>query len=706
MAPSRCFQQLPKGFAMSDRTPQEEEEHLAEAQRIRDEEELGLRRPQGFSRWLVPVIALCWSLFQLSLASWLLIDSTKTRAIHLAFAFLIVFMSYPTLRRQVKIPGLRWLGEKHRIPFPDLIVALLAAGSALYIVFDYEGLASRIGMPISRDLLIGGFLVIILLEGTRRVIGPALPLIAIVFTLYAFFGPYMPSFLAFKGVGLERYVGQIALTTEGIFGIPLDVSARIVFLFVLFGTMLEKAGAGRFFIDLAMSLLGRYKGGPAKAAVMSSGLTGLVSGSSIANVVTTGTFTIPLMKKVGYPPEKAAAIEVAASVDGQLMPPIMGAAAFIIAEYVNIPYLEVCKAAAIPAFASYATLFFITHLEASKLGLHGLPKADLPRFFTTLLSGLHYLIPLAVLLYELIIPRHSPDLAAFRAILVLMAVMLLQRPLSARKEGASPLSGLLRGGKEIFQGLVGGARNMVSVALATAAAGIIVGVVTLGLGGLITDVIDHLSQGNIFLMLLITAFASLILGMGLPTTATYIVMASLTAPAIVEIADMQGFFVPLIAAHLFCFYFGILADDTPPVGLAAYAASAIAKSDPIKTGFQSFFYDIRAAVLPFMFIFNNDILLFGIDSWPLALTIFVMTCLGTFAFASLTQGYFIAKNRWYEAILLIFISAIMFRPGFFSEFAGMDTKYWMYLIGIALWGVIYLLQRPRRPGAETGPASA
>ena len=329
-----------------------------------------------------------------------------------------------------------------------------------------------------------------------------------------------------------------------------------------------------------------------------------------------------------YPDYKAGAIEVAVSTNGQLMPPVMGAAAFIIAEYVNISYLEVCKAAAVPAFASYMALFWLTHLEAGKLGMKGLPKADLPAFWYTLKNGWHYLFPILMLLYELIIPRHSPDLAAFRAVLVLCVIMLLQHVVTRRKKNITVIDGLKIGFFDIVNGLIKGARNMVSVAVATASAGIVVGVVTMGLGGLITSVIDTLSMGNIFLMLLITAVTCLILGMGLPTTANYIVMASLTAPALVTIAEWQGFEVPLIAAHLFVFYFGILADDTPPVGLAAYAAAAIAKSDPIKTGLQGFAYDIRTAVLPFMFIFNTDMLLIGIDSFPLAIYIFVMTCIG------------------------------------------------------------------------------
>jgi TRAP transporter 4TM/12TM fusion protein len=671
------------------------EEGAKAAQRIKEEEELGLRKVTGPLKWAVPAIALCWSLFQLSLSSFLLLDSTYIRAIHLAFAFLIVFLSYPTLRREVPIPGLRWLGQKHNIPVADIVIAVLAALAALYIAIDYEGIAGRVGRPNPRDMACGIFLVIVLLEAARRVIGPALSVIALGFTGYAFFGPYMPDFLAFKGVSLSRYVGQISLTTEGIYGIPLDVSARIVFLFVLFGSMLDKAGAGKFFIDLAMSLLGRFKGGPAKAAVLSSGLTGLVSGSSIANVVTTGTFTIPLMKKVGYPAKKAAAIEVAASTDGQIMPPIMGAAAFIIAEYVNIPYIEVCKAAAVPAFASYATLFYLTHIEASKLGLSGLPKADLPQFFKTLVSGLHFLIPLSVLLYELIIPRHSPDLAAFRAIMVLTVIMLVQNPIRARVMGESIGQGFKRGVKDIINGMVAGARNMVSVAVATAAAGIIVGVVTMGLGGLITEIIGYLSRGNVLLMLIITAIASLLIGMGLPTTATYIVMASLTAPVIVTLGASQGFVVPLIAAHLFCFYFGILADDTPPVGLAAYAASAIAKSDPIPMGIQGFMYDIRTAILPFMFIFNHDIILWGIDSWPLGILIFVMTSIGAFAFASATQGWFIDRNRWYDIPLLLGVSALMFRPDYFAKLVNVDNHYLTYMAGLILWAIIYLIQKLR-----------
>ncbi len=691
---------------MSDHEIQEKDEGVEIARRMAEEEEGIGRRPKGFSKYIIPTVAVLWSFFQLSIASWLILDSTFIRAIHLGFALLIVFLNYPLFKKTRF--GLRYLSAKDRIPILDYIIGIIAAFAAIYIVIDYAGLITRYGAPITRDIVIGFTLIVLLLEATRRVIGPALPTIAAIFLIYSFLGPYMPDLIAFKGASLNRLMGQMTMSTEGIYGIPLDVSATIVFLFVLFGAMLDKAGAGQYFIKLALALLGGFKGGPAKAAIVGSGLTGLVSGSSIANIVTTGTFTIPLMKKVGYPSTKAAAVEVAASTDGQLAPPIMGAAAFIIAEYVNVPYIAVIKAAAIPAFASYAALFFITHIEASKLRLKGMTRSELPAFFRTLLSGAHFLVPLCFLLYELIVVRHSPELAAFNAIWVMAIVMFFQNPVKAyiKKEPLGPA--FKQSVVDIFSARAAGGRNMVSVALATAAAGIIVGVVALGLGQLITQIIDTLSGGNIFLMLIITAFASLVIGMGLPTTATYIVMASLTAPAIVAIGGMQGFIVPLMAAHLFCFYFGILADDTPPVGLAAYAAAAIAKSPPVPTGLQGFMYDIRTAILPFMFIFNSDLILHNISSWPQGLLIFVMACVGNFAFASATQGWFVAKNRIYEVPLFLFVTLNLMRPDLIASWIGVphEQRYWTYLIGLAVYGLLYLMQQPRIPKEAAAPFTA
>jgi TRAP transporter 4TM/12TM fusion protein len=690
---------------MSNNEMIEKDDGLELARRMAEEEEGIGRKPLGPSKYVIPTIAVIWSLFQLSIASWLILDSTFIRAIHLGFALLIVFLNYPLFKKTHF--GLKFLSTTTKIPIIDYIIAIVAALSALYIALDYTGMTTRYGSPILRDIILGALLVILLLEASRRVIGPALPVIASFFILYSFLGPYMPDVVAFKGVSLNRFMGQMTMSTEGIYGIPLDVSATIVFLFVLFGAMLDKAGGGHYFIQLALALLGGFKGGPAKAAIVGSGLTGMVSGSSIANIVTTGTFTIPMMKKVGYPATKAAAVEVAASTDGQLAPPIMGAAAFIIAEYVNVPYIEVVKAAAIPAFASYAALFYITHIEASKLGLSGLPRKELPLFFKTLISGIHYLVPLTMLLYELIVVRHSPELAAFNAIWVMAIIMLFQNPVKAylKKEPIGPA--FKQSGIDILSALASGARNMVSVALATAAAGIIVGVVALGLGGLITQIVETISGGNIYLMLIITALASLTIGMGLPTTATYIVMASLTAPVIVHIGGAAGFIVPLMSAHLFCFYFGILADDTPPVGLAAYAAAAIAKSPPIATGLQGFMYDIRTAILPFMFIFNSDLILHNITSWPQGILIFLMACFGNFAFASATQMWFVAKVRFYEIPLLLSVTVALMRPDAVASWIGIphDQRYWVYPIGLAIFGLIYLIQRPRIPKPGTVPAT-
>jgi len=690
---------------MTDRPDIEpKDEGLELARKMAEAEEGVSRRPKGPVKWVIPAIGVVWSLFQLSIASWWILDTVFIRAIHLGFAMLLVYLNYPVFKQTRW--GLKFLSIKDRIPPWDFVLAAVACFAAVYIAVDYYGVTERYGAPITRDIVVGLILMVMLLEAARRVIGPALSVIALLFCVYAFFGPYMPDVIAFKGVSLNRFMGQITMSTEGIYGIPLDVSATIVFLFVLFGAMLDRAGAGRYFIQLALSILGGFKGGPAKAAVMGSGLTGLVSGSSIANIVTTGTFTIPLMKKVGYPATKAAAVEVAASTDGQLAPPIMGAAAFIIAEYVNVPYVAVIKAAAIPAFASYAALFYITHIEASKLGLRGLPRAELPLFFKTLIGGAHFLVPLCMLLYELIVVRHSPELAAFNAIWVMAVIMLFQNPVKAylKKEPIAPA--FWKSIVDIFWAMASGARNMCAVALATAAAGIIVGVVAMGLGGLITEVIDVLSGGNIFLLLVITAVASLIIGMGLPTTATYIVMASLTAPVIVEVGGYMDFVVPLMAAHLFCFYFGILADDTPPVGLAAYAAAAIAKSPPIPTGIQGFMYDIRTAILPFMFIFNSDLILHNIDSWPQGLLIFAMACLGNFAFASATQGWFVARNKIWEMPIFLCITLVLMRPDLIAQWMGLapEKRYWTYLIGLAIYGIAYLMQRPRIPKPDAAPA--
>jgi len=657
----------------------------------------GSRIVSGPSKWLVPILAVAWSVFQLLTASVLLLDATIIRSIHLAFAICLVFLTHPMFKKKKKNHILKYLSRKDRYTVLDCIIAFTAAGLALYLAFDYIGLSGRQGSPIPRDLVIGFALILFLLEASRRALGPALPIVACVFILYAFWGPYMPSVLAFKVVSINRFIGQITMSTEGIYGLPLDVSATIVFLFVLFGAILDKAGAGKYFVDLAFSLLGHYKGGPAKAAVLASGLTGMVSGSSIANTVTTGTFTIPLMKSVGYPSHKAGAVEVACSTNGQLMPPIMGAAAFIIAEYCNIEYFHVIKAAFVPAVISYIALMYITHLEASKLGLKGVPKADLPKFFPTFIKGIHFLIPIIFLIVELVFFRHSATLAAFRAILSLFVLIPVQNIIQALYRKESVKGAIIKSLRQLWSALESGGKNMMGIGVAVASAGIIVGIVTLGLGGIITEVIEVLSGGNFILILIITAIASLILGMGLPTTANYIVMASLTAPVIVTLGAKNGIFFPLIAAHLFVFFFGILADDTPPVGLAAFAAATIAKSDPIKTGIQGFSYDIRTAILPFMFIFNTDLLLIGINNIFHILWIFLTGVAAMFAFAALTQNFFIVKNRWYEALALAAVTFTLLRPDLFARLFNNapSSKFLIAIVALVIFGILYLLQKIR-----------
>jgi len=626
-------------------------------------------------------LAISWSLFQLVIAKWVIIDPVVVRAIHLAFGMSLAFL---TLGGQGKTAP-RWWSA---VP-----LALAGSGLSLYLIFDWEGLSARAGLPLTRDLVIGVLLLLFLAEATRRAVGPALPLIAASFSVLVFFGPYLPDAVSFPGASLPRYLSQITLSTEGIYGIPLDVSASTVFLFVLLGGILEKAGAGEFFTQSALALLGRFKGGPAKAAVVASGLTGLVSGSSISNIVTTGTFTIPLMKRTGFPAKKAAAIEVAASTDGQLMPPVMGAAAFIIAEYVNIPYLEVVKAALVPALLSYFALFFLTHLEADKLGMKGMDKDDRPRFLPLFIAGFHHLIPMVVLGWELVVLRHSAKLAAFNAITVLIIVILYSEAQQARATGRPFSHALKKTLITLLDGMVQGAKNMIPVSLATAAAGVIVGVVGLGIGGMLAGWVEQISGGMLIPLLFVTAIASLLLGMGLPTTATYIVMASLTAPIIYSLGQQGGWGIPLIAAHLFCFYFGILADDTPPVGLASYAAAAIAESDPIATGLQGFWYDLRTAIIPFMFVLNPELLLYGVDSWSAAGWILVRSTIGAFAFTSLLQGWLLTKNRIWEMPILAFCTLALFHPKVFGVVPIVGD---MTLFGLVGMGCLYLAQTLRK----------
>ncbi|AJR10019.1 DUF3394 domain-containing protein [Photobacterium gaetbulicola] len=702
----------------------------------------GARSPKGLAGRILWVVPLCWSLFQLWYASPLpfifnfgVLNDTEARSIHLAFAVFLAFTAYPALKHS----------PRDRIPLIDWLLALAGSFAAAYLFLFYTQLAGRSGAPTQMDIVVAVTGMVLLLEATRRALGPPLMVVAAVFLLYTFGGPYMPDVIAHKGASLNKAMSHLWLTTEGVFGIAVGVSTSFVFLFVLFGAMLERAGAGAYFIKVAFSLLGHMRGGPAKAAVVASGLSGLVSGSSIANVVTTGTFTIPLMKKVGFPGTKAGAVEVAASTNGQLTPPIMGAAAFLMVEYVGISYVEVIKAALLPALISYIALIYIVHLEACKAGMSGLerrykptlaqsllsfcgtilglivvsaavyygvgwtkdvfgaaatpmiaavimiayvaliklaadyqdhaledPNADItevPDPGPTMKSGLYFLLPIVVLVWCLTVERFSPGLSAFWATVFMIFILLTQRPLLAlfNKEKTLAEAGK-EGVVDLLESLVSGARNMIGIGVATAAAGIVVGVVTLtGIGLVMTEFVEFISGGNIILMLLFTALISLILGMGLPTTANYIVVSTLMAPVIVTLGAQHGLIIPLIAVHLFVFYFGILADDTPPVGLAAFAAAAIARSDPIRTGIQGFTYDIRTAILPFMFIFNTQLLMMNIDSWWHLMLTVSSAIIAMLTFSAATQGWWFTKTKWWEIAALLLITFSLFRPGFWWD---------------------------------------
>lgn len=668
------------------------------AKEILAKAESGRREPKSrTASWVITLICLAWSGYQILIA-YKPIDSHVARAWHLAFALCLAYLVYPAYSAMKPPFWIRWIkkvlpfvGRRSnvtRIPYLDIIFAIAATCTALYIWWDFDKLVWRQGMPSPTDMVLGSILIIMLLEGARRSLGPALAIVAGVFLLYTVIGPYLPEVLRHRGVPMDFIISDMYLTTTGIFGVPLGVSTDFVFLFVLFGSLLDKAGGGRYFIDVAFAALGTFRGGPAKASVMASGLTGLVSGSSIANTVTTGTFTIPLMKKVGLPGYKAAAVEVASSTNGQLMPPIMGAAAFIMAEIIGIPYLDVVRAAILPALISYMALFYVVHMESLKLNLKAMSRKELPLFFRTFIRGIHFIIPLGVLIVYLVILRRSPIMAALLAVESIIVIMLIQRPVAVflrfgieRRAGtldpsvdlkASLWAAFLQGLGDIWNGLVGGARNMVAVGVATATAGIIVGVVTsTGLVGRFITLIDALSMGNVVLMLVFTAMTCLILGMGMPTTANYIIMATLTAPVIVKLGGEAGLIFPLVAAHLFVFYFGILADDTPPVGLAAYAGAAIARSDPIRTGIQGFTYDLRTAILPFIFLFNNELLMIsgvteaGRIIWlndPLRIAwVFFSGLIAMFAFASAIQGQFVERCNLLERLLLFAIAASTFK---------------------------------------------
>jgi len=623
------------------------------------------RNLTGIHLKIVAAIAIIWSLFQLWYASpfpfWFNIGMFKglpARAIHLGFALLLAFLIFPYSR-----------GKK--ISIVDILISVTGAFCCLYIYFFYDQLVDRGGillkitltenfiLPV--ELIIGISGILILLEATRRVIGIPLVIIAICFLLFSYYGQYAPEIISHGGLSLKRLVGFQWFDQEAIFGIPIGVSVDFIFLFVLFGALLETAGGGKYFLDLAFAMVGKMRGGPAKAAILGSGMTGLISGSSIANTVTTGTFTIPIMKKTGFSKEKAGAIEVSSSVNGQIMPPVMGAAAFVMASFIGVTYFEVVKHAFLPAIISYIALFYISHLEALKLNLKGMDEEDVPNLKKTFLSGLHFLIPIFVLIYLLVYMRFTASYSIFYATLSLILVNMLNKIM----KGANFKNALIVWYNQTIVGFQKGAINMVGVGIAIATAGVIVGAVgSTGLSTNLIIVIESIAKDNVMILLLLTIILCLLLGMGLPTTANYVVVASLMATVLVDVGNASGFIFPLIAVHLFVFYFGLMADVTPPVGLASYAAAAISGGDPLRTGAQAFWYSLRTGVLPIVFLFNHELLLIGIENIWHALLVIVTSLIGILIFTAATQGWFINKLRWHEIIIFLVISISFLSPEF------------------------------------------
>jgi TRAP transporter 4TM/12TM fusion protein len=700
----------------------------------------GGRKPAGATAKLIFGVALAWALFQTWYASPLpfalrfgVLNDTEARALHLAFALFLAFLAWPAGRRS----------PRDRVPWQDWLFAVAGAFASAYLMLFYDTLALRPGQPTALDLAVSITGLVLLLEATRRAVGAPMVVLAVLFIAYALFGPYLPELVSHKGASFSRLMSHMWLTTEGVFGIALGVSTGTIFVYVLFGALLDRGGGGNYMMQVSFAALGHLRGGPAKVSVVSSALNGMISGSSVSNVVSGGIFTIPLMKKAGYGGVKAGAIETMSSVDGQIMPPVMGAAAFLMVEYVGIPYSEIVKHAFLPAILSYMGLFYIVHLEALKLGMRpiiaraprplrdralrfglgvsgslivcgalyyvlagissGLGAAapwatgavvgmlylfavkqaancpDLPQdidieapraldTWPAVRAGLHFMLPVGVLIWCLMVEEMSPSLAAFWSIVMLVVLMSTQRPLFDFFRGTRTPGAWTRGWRELVHGFNDGARNMIGIGVATATAGVIVGAITLtGLALRMTEFVEFVSHGNVMLMLLFIMFACLVLGLGVPTTANYVLVATLMAPVVVELGAQSGLVIPLIAVHLFVFYYGIMGDITPPVGLATFAAVAISGEDMIETGIQGSLYALRTVVLPFIWIFNPQLLLIDVHGpWELARVV-VASALAMLLFAATTMNWFRVKNRWWENLLLLAAVTLLFRADFFMD---------------------------------------
>lgn len=624
------------------------------------DKESDYRNLTGLTAKFVSALAITFTLFQLYTAIFGVLDAMIQRSIHVSFGFALIFLLYPARKK--------W--SRNKIHPIDLLFAIIGAAIPLYIVVSYQELVLRAGTVTTNDYIIGILGVLFVLEAARRIVGWPIVTVAALFLAYAIFGRYIPGQLAHRGVDLESLVYHLFFTTEGIFGIPIGVSSTFIFLFILFGAFLEKTGMGQFFIDIANSIAGWASGGPAKVAVLSSGLMGTISGSSVANVVGTGSFTIPMMKKLGYKPEFAGAVEATASTGGQLMPPIMGAAAFLMAEFTSIPYVTIIGAALIPAILYYFGVWTGIHLEAKKLGLKGLKREDLPKIKEIMLERGHLFLPLAAIVY-LLVTGYTPMRAALIAIVLSILVSAVKR--------STRISFL-----DIIKGLEQGARGVLGVLAATACAGIIIGVVTkTGLGLKLGSSLVDLAGGKLILTLFFTMVTSIILGMGVPTTANYVITSTIAAPALLLLD------VPVLAAHMFVFYFGIIADVTPPVALAAFAGSGIAKSNPMKTAFEASKLAIAAYLVPYIFVLSPALLLIDVNLAEI-IGIVITSLIGIVAVGSAVAGYLVTHEAWYERIIFFLSGVMLIQPGIYTD-----------IIGISIITIGYILQK--RKAAKLNP---
>ena len=606
----------PKGSTIDNILPTSNEEEMKNLMKDLDREQ-AYREHKCWRQYITVIISIVFVVFQLYATLSGIITAQILRATHLAFVQLLAFLLFPATKRM----------PRNTLPWYDVLLGLIGAGCWMYIVINFQTLVRRSGNNTVLDVVIGIIGILILFESCRRIVGLPIMTIAAIFVIYAFTGKYLPGFLHHRGYSLQRVVCHLFYNTEGIMGTPIGACSTFIFLFILFGALLEKTGIGQFFIDVCNAIAGGASGGPAKVAVLSSALLGTVSGSSVSNTVGSGSFTIPMMKKLGYKGEFAGAVEATASTGGQLMPPIMGAAAFLMAESLGMPYITIVKAAIIPAVLYFTGIFITVHLEAKKLGLKGMSKDELPKFLPLFLSKGYMILPLIVIIWFLCIGKT----AVFAALMGILACLLIGLAVSIvdLAKGRKPTFG----SKDLIDVMCAAARNIISVAIACGMAGIIIGVVTLtGLGLKLGAGLVSLAGGKLFLTLIFTMLASIILGMGAPTTANYLITSTITAGAIIQLG------VQPLAAHMFAFYFGIIADITPPVALAAIAGAAIAKARPMKTAFNATKLAIGAFIIPYMFVYNSQMLMIDASIGRI-LFIIATALIGMFGISVALEGY-------------------------------------------------------------------